>query len=44
MRKKLLATSAFGPTDSKITEHLSKDCAVGYEVIEKYIKKKSDNS
>jgi hypothetical protein len=44
MRKKLLTTSVFGPTDSKITEHVSKDCEVVYEFIEKYLKKKSDNS
>ena len=44
MRKKLLATSAFEPTDSKITKPISKDCDVVYEVIEKFIKKTSDNS
>ena len=44
MRKKLIATSAFGPTDSKITEHVNKDSDVVYEVIEKYLKKTSDNS
>jgi len=44
MRKKLLATSAFVPTDSKITKHVSKDCDVVYEVIEKFLKKTSDNS
>jgi len=44
MRKKLLTTSAFGPTDSKITEHVNKGSDAVYEVIEKCLKKTSDNS
>ena len=44
MEKKLLLTSLYRSAGLKIIELLSSSFEVVYKIIEKYLKKKSDNS